>query len=56
MSNFLILFFGALAVLLVWGLVRRRQVKEDLDRDKQVAELNRQAAKGGRLRSGAEGR
>ncbi len=56
MSNVLVVLFGGLLVLVVRSLVRQQHVKGALDRERRIAELNRIAAKEGRLRSGSEAR
>jgi len=56
MISLLFVVCGGLAILALWSLVRQRRVKEELDREKRVAELNRQAAKEGRLRNRLEAR
>jgi hypothetical protein len=45
----LITLFAGAAVLLAWFVVRQRNAKERLDRDRRVAELDRQSAREGRL-------
>ena len=56
MNDFLIIAFGGLFLIAVWAFVRPRHARGEFDRKKRVAELNRQAAKEGRLRSGSETR
>ena len=53
MKVFIIGFF-AIGVVAIWAFVRQQHTREELDREKRIAELNRSAAKEGRLRSNEE--
>jgi hypothetical protein len=41
-------------VFLVWASMRLKHTREDLDREKRLAELNRLDARDGRLRKDSE--
>ena len=51
MEVILIGFLALGGVVLVWALVSQQHSREELDRERRIAELNRSAAKEGRLRS-----